>query len=167
MAHFYLVQYADYYRHILVHLLLINILVSATVAHFFMWLVRCHRLCVISCLPEQHLSGIQNVLLWCWPVLRIRIPFYGSGSSLKSEHGSNPGVFFKTFNNIFKTAESLKKWWPERKSTLVLCHKESGSVFQELILIQKAIKYGSRSETSGIEQRSIRYGTERVQFFVS
>ena len=124
-----------------------------------MWLVRCHRLCVISCLPEQHLSGIQNVLLWCWPMLRIRIPFYGSGSSLKSEHGSNPGVFFKTFNNIFKTAESLKKWWPERKSTLVLCHKEFGSVFQELILIQKAIKYGSRSETSGIEQKfySVRY----------
>ena len=30
LAHFYLVQYTDYYTHILAHLLLINTLVSAT-----------------------------------------------------------------------------------------------------------------------------------------
>ena len=34
MAHFCPVQYADYYTHILVHLLLINILVSATNPYF-------------------------------------------------------------------------------------------------------------------------------------
>ena len=78
MAHFYLVQYADYYRHILVHLLLINILVSATNARFWVFenkklflCVKCWKINIQKCFKWLKESWYELVTSWS----RIRIIF--------------------------------------------------------------------------------------------